>query len=164
MRLLALTTLVACVLIVLDPALCVAEEPTPAAGLNELRQQRERAAQRKRRIIFNNDGNSVVYHLNEVRAEALLADRTTGLVGTHVDSIFYCSWCAGFGQCTHVSELAEPFYATTGVFGANKTKDFHDKGLDPLQIMVEFCKANDIEIFWSMRMNDIQNRTHSGPS
>ena len=158
-RVLALAGLVASVLVVLGPQLFAAEGSSPASGMDRLRQQRKQAAHRKRRIIFNNDGNSIVYKLKdkEVSVEALLADRTTGLIGTHVDSIFYCPWSAGLGLCTHKSEIAEPFYAKTGVFGANMTKEFHDKGLDPLEIMVDFCKAKDIEIFMSMRMNDIHD-------
>ena len=132
---------------------------SPDSDLNQLRERRKEAAQRKRRIIFNNDGNTIVVSLKdkEVSAEALLADRTTGLVGTHVDSIFYCSWSASLGLCTHMGHVAERFYARTGDYTANRTREFHDKGLDPLRIMVEFCKANDIEIFWSMRMNDIHD-------
>ena len=138
---------------------CQADEVCTTAELTQLRQQRRQAAQRKRRIIFNNDGNSIVVSLagKEVSAQALLDDRTIPLLGTHVDSIFYCSWSTGLGLFTHMSEFVEPFYAKTGVYGANRPQEFHERGLDPLKIMVDFCRANDIEIFWSMRMNDIHD-------
>ena len=128
-----------------------------AYRLDRLRQDRTQAAARRRRIIFNNDGNSIVYHLKETTPEALLAARTTPLIGTQVDSIFYSSWGSGFGMFTHISDVAQPFVAKTGPFKANRTGDFHEKGLDPLQIMVDFGKKHDIEIFWSMRMNDIHD-------
>ena len=32
-----------------------------------------------------------------------------------------------------------------------------EQGTDPLKIMVDFCKKNDIEIFWTIRMNDIHD-------
>ena len=86
-----------------------------------------------------------------------MADRTTGLAGTHVDSIFYCTWGTGLSQFTHISDIVEPSYAKTGVFTANRTQEFHGKGLDPLEIMVQYCQSNQIEIFWSLRMNDIHD-------
>jgi len=156
-QLLMLAGLAAFVIVAFGPQLLAAGDSSAASHLGQLRRQRRQAAGRRRRIIFNNDGNSIAYALKEVSAEALLADRTKGLLGTHVDSIFYCTWSAGLALFTHKSALAEPFVATTGVFKANLTKQFRDRGLDPLQIMVEFCRANGIEFFWSMRMNDIHD-------
>ena len=126
--------------------------------LGELRKRRKQAAHRRRRVIFNNDGNSIMYRLGdkEVSREALLADRTIPLVGTHVDSIFYCT-SASLGMATHMSDVSEPFVSREGVFEANRTKAFHEAGLDPLEITVDFCRANGIEVFWSMRMNDIHD-------
>ncbi len=126
--------------------------------LGELRKRRELAAHRRRRVIFNNDGNTIMYRLgdDDISREALLADRTTPLLGTHVDSIFYCT-SAGLGMSTHMSEVSEPFISREGVFEANQTRAFHEAGLDPLEIMVDFCRANEIEVFWSMRMNDIHD-------
>lgn len=125
--------------------------------LNDYRQQRRQAAHRKRGIIFNDDGCAIVYTVKEATAEALLAERTTDLVGSHVGSIFYCPWTAGLGHVTFPSEVAEPFYADTGVFKTNMTRTFHEQGLDPVQIMIDFGRANGIEIFVSMRMNDIHD-------
>ena len=125
--------------------------------LSELRAQREQAKHRKRRIIFNNDGCDVVYNLKEVSPEALLADRTTGLIGSHVDSIFYCPWSGGLGHVSYISDVAEPFLAKTRVFAPNLIGAFHEAGLDPLQIMIDFCRENGIEIFMSMRMNDVHD-------
>ena len=127
--------------------------------LSELRRLREQAAHRRRRVIFNNDGCDIVYSLEgkEVCARSLLDDRTTGLVGTHVDSIFYVTWSGGLGHCTHMSDVAETFDATSGVFATNMTRQYHEAGLDPLQIMVDFGREHDIEIVWSMRMNDIHD-------
>src|SRR6185369_893591 len=47
--------------------------------------------QRQRRIIFNNDGNEPVYLCKTASKEELLRSRTTPLIGTQVDSIFYCT-------------------------------------------------------------------------
>lgn len=130
---------------------------THALTLDELRAQRAELAQRERRIIVNNDGNDAVYECAEATPEALLAARTTGLAGTQVDTIVYCTWCSGFGLCTHRSEVAEPFVTTEGAYEHNITAALFDQGTDPLQIVVDFCRANGIEVFWSMRMNDIHD-------
>ncbi|MDZ7617228.1 MAG: family 10 glycosylhydrolase, partial [Patescibacteria group bacterium] len=47
-------------------------------------------------------------------------------------------------------------------FGDNKTGEFIKQGTDPLKIMVEFCKKNDIEVFWTMRMNDTHDAAGPG--
>ena len=132
------------------------------ASLAQLKQQRKKAAHRQRRVIFNNDGNEPVYYCKEATAPALLECRTTALVGTHVDSIFYCTWSSGFGMFTHNTKVGEVFTckanppgaANKTGFSTNKTADFIEQGTDPLKIMVDFCKKHGIEIFWSMRMND----------
>src|SRR5690606_22396320 len=40
-----------------------------------------------------------------------------------------------------------------------------DAGTDPLAVVAEFCKAHEIELFWSLRMNDTHDgsRTDYGP-
>lgn len=73
---------------------------------------------------------------------------TTGLPGSHVDSIFY-STTQGFNYYTHNSEVSEIWYDPSGII-----KGLIDRGTDTLQIMVEFCHKHNIEIFWSMRIND----------
>jgi hypothetical protein len=132
-------------------------------SLAELRRVRKKAAHRRRRIIFNNDGNEPVYLLDEATPEALLACRTTPLLGSQVDSIFYCTWSSGFSFFTHNTKVGQVFDTTAnpkrpdnkrGGFSKNKTRDFIKQGTDPLKIMVEFCKKNKIELLWSFRMND----------
>ncbi len=126
-------------------------------GDSAMREMRKEAAHRQRRIIFNNDGNDAVYQCEEPTVEELLSKRTTPLVGTQCDTIFYCPWSAGFGQFTHNSQVAEVFTTKERIFSKNITADLIDQGTDPLQVMVDFCKAKDIEIFWSMRMNDVHD-------
>ncbi len=125
-----------------------------AAALDQLRVARGEAAHRQRRIIFNNDGNEPVYYCDQVSAESLLQCRTTPLVGSQVDAIFYCTWSSPFGCFTHDTKAGTLFTCTEKGFSKNKTREFIDRGLDPLKIMVDFGKQHGIEIFWSMRMND----------
>ncbi len=65
-----------------------------------------------------------------------------------MDSIFYAT-TEGFNYFTHRSEVSEVWQDPAGII-----EGLIEQGTDPLQIMTEFGKQNDIEIFWSMRVND----------
>lgn len=123
-------------------------------SMDEIRQQRKQAAHRKRRIVMDNDGNEPVYLMKKATAKALLDCRTTDLAGTQVDTIVYCTWSSGFSFFTHNTKVGEVFTCTAEGFSENKTKDLIAQGTDSLKIVTEFCRKNDIEVFWSMRMND----------
>ncbi len=142
-------------------ASCPAADAKDSAALKELRKARKIAAEKQRRIVFNNDGNEPVYYCNKATPEELLKNRTTGLLGSQVDSIFYCTWSSGFGYFTHATKVGYVFDTTDVAgdpkgkgFSNNKTAEFIKQGTDPLKIMVDFSKKNDIEVFWSFRMND----------
>jgi len=139
--------------------------PAKEFTLAQLRAGRKRLAQRQRKIIFNNDGCDAVYYCDKATPEALLKCRTSDLIGTQVDTISYCTWCSGFGYFTHRTKLGDVFTETSVAgapnkigFSNNKVGAFLQQGTDPLEIMVDFCKRNDIEIWWSMRMNDTHDR------
>lgn len=133
-------------------------EPTSASGesisLEQLRNERREAAQRERRVVFNNDGNEPIYLCQDTTPEELLRHRTSDLADTHVDAIFYCTWSSGFGMFTHDTQVGHVFNTQEGLFSKNKIDEMLAAGTDPLQVMVEFGKENAIEIFWSFRMND----------
>ena len=135
-------------------AVVVADDALAGNGLAEIREKRKQAAHRKRRIVMDNDGNEVVYYMKDTTAKSLLDCRTTALLGTQVDTIVYCTWSSGFGFFTHNTKVGEVFDCTAEGFSKNKTKDLIAQGTDSLRIVTEFCRKNDIEIFWSMRMND----------
>ena len=114
-------------------AVAAAGSPRPAS-LEELKQQSKKAAHRHRRMIFNNDGDEVLYTKKETTPEALLALRTSPLLGSQVDSIFSSnSMC--FGHALHRSRVMEPFTCTDYVFQDNGLPQLMAKGLDPIQIM-----------------------------
>ena len=131
-----------------------ADDSAKITNLEELKQQRKKAAKRRRRIIFNNDGCDAVYFSKAATPEALLECRTTALVGTQVDTIFYCTWCSGFSNFTYNTKIGRVFTCTESQLSNNKVGQFIEQGTDPLKIMVDFCRNSGIEIFWSMRMND----------
>lgn len=127
--------------------------------------QRADALNRQRRVILNNDGCDVLYFPSKetITAENLLALRTTPLAGTHVDTLFYCTISSGFGCFTHDTKVGSVLDwdvgGPLGVKGVvNATRPLIEQGRDCLQIMVDFCHSNGMEIFWSIRMND----THDG--
>ncbi len=113
--------------------------------------KRKQAASRRRRIIFNNDGGDFYLGKNDGTAAALLANRTTPLLGSQVDSIFYCT--GGFNIYTHRSPDTE-FWMLYERGEKTLLPEILASGTDPLQIMTGFCRKHGIEIFWTMRMND----------
>ena len=151
------TTLFVLLVFAIGPA--QADEPLSIA---QLRADREAAAQRERRIIFNNDGNEPVYLCQDTTPNELLRHRTSPLVNTHVDTIFYCTWSSGFGMFTHDTKVGNVFKTKEGLFSKNSIEKMLDAGTDPLQVMADFGKQNDIEIFWSFRMNDTHDAGLSG--
>ena len=114
----------------------------------EMRKLRKEAAQRRRRVIFNNDGGEPYKGGAASTPQELLAQRTTDLAGSHVDSIFY-STDHGFNYYSHRTSVAEVRYDDHG-----HMKALIEQGTDPLQIHVDFCRRQGMEIFWSMRVND----------
>jgi Glycosyl hydrolase-like 10 len=119
----------------------------------DLARERKQAAHKKRRIIMNNDGNDCRGH-REGEAhtpQAMLARRTTPLVGSQVDAIFYCTGV--FDLYTNNSKETELHILAPNNerFWAN---DLIAQGRDPLEIMIDFGHKHNLEVFWSMRMND----------
>jgi len=129
----------------------------------ELKRERKRLAHRRRRIIVNSDGNDAVVQCTAATPQALHRCRLIGIKGTQVDSLFYCTWSVGLAAQTYNTKVGEVFDykgrpentpAGHPGFTKNMTGDFIKRGTDPLNIVVDFCKRNDIEVFWSLRMND----------
>jgi hypothetical protein len=136
----------------------MAADLRPLASLDELRAARTQAAERPRRVIFNNDGNEPVYLCKTTSPEELLSYRTAPLAGTHVDAIFYCTWSSGFGLFTHGTKVGEVFATREGLFERNFAPTMLAAGTDPLRVMTDFGRKQGIEVFWSFRLND----THDG--
>lgn len=161
MPLLALPLLAALCLLLVPAPLAAQPAAGPALTLQQLRALRAQAAHRPRRMIFNNDGDDVIYYQKEPTAEALLARRTTPLLGSQVDSIFYSnSLC--FGSALHASRVFEPFTSREDLFKDNAMGEYLARGLDPIAVMADFCHRNGLEIFWDMRMNDTHDAGLSG--
>jgi hypothetical protein len=123
-----------------------------------MKEARKAAANRKRRILFNDDGGGVIKRIKSPTAQAILDDCFSQVAGTHVDTILYCTKSAGFGLFTHFTKVGQVFTTREDLYANNQMEALIEAGIDPLQVMIDFAKKNKIEIFWSMRMND----THDG--
>ncbi len=132
------------------------------SGLAELRVQRARLA-RRRRVIFNNDGCDALYFpANQAPTPAnFLGVRTRPLLGSDVTTVSYCTISSGFGNFTHRTRVGSvltrdmPFWKGH----RNITRFLIARGTDPLALVVDFCRQNRLECFWSMRMNDTHDQS-----
>ena len=134
--------------------------------LSELRVQRKEMAQKRRRIIYNNDGDDIGGHSRETpkggkidTAEALLAARTKAILGSQVDSIFYHSTRGmkiyyGAGAFKTLYDFPSP---QNLIPLQNGRALIANTGEDALEIVVAFAHQHDLEIFYSNRMNDIHD-------
>ena len=97
--------------------------------------------QRKRRIIFNDDGDTrQVKHPGSKSKEAFLSARFERTLGTHVDTYVFC---VGDG-------MDNPY---------GRPKDCPAD--DPEALNIEAAHANSMEVFASLRMNDIHESLSS---
>ena len=127
-------------------------EATEVAALDAARRD---AGRIRRRVIFNNDGDDIWAKGADTR-EKFLAVRHTPLLGTNVDSIFYCT-TQSFNHFTHDTRVAEIFRAKGGQFADNQLSRFLDQKTDGLRMSSEFALANGLETIWTLRMNDIHD-------
>lgn len=131
-----------------------------ATGQNAptIKEHRQAAANRPRRLIMDNDGNEAVT-MKALTAEDFLKQRTSALAGTGLDCIFYCS-NATFTLSTRPSKVWQPRdYRLSGRPNAYSVAELEAAGIDPLKLVVEFGKKNHIEVFSSIRVNDVHDHS-----
>ena len=113
--------------------------------------KRHELAHRQRRIILNDDGNVVIYYPKNLplTAENVLVQRTSPLLGSQVDSLFYCPISSGFSYFTHNTKvgtvLEHPIADKSGDYVPNTrniTRDLINQGTDALKMIVDFARAN----------------------
>jgi len=152
--------------------------------LSNLRKDRKSMARRKRRLVFNNDGDDVFRLGKNGASDALLGDalrkktgtypmtregllevRTSNLAGSHVDSIWYWGSCGmklffGDGPFSRLYRVEDGPYYQRGFVPYQKL--IAECGKDNLEIMIDFCRQQGWEIFYSNRMNDIHESIFDG--
>ncbi len=142
-------------------ALAAAGTPFPGSAqrLDSLQAARRRAAHRKRRIIFNDDGDDA-WMAKEPTPEAFLATRLAPCVDTQVDTVFYCT-TEDIGYYLHRSKIADLFTRPhPGLPISAKVKlvaALAEQGTDVLEVALEFLHAHGKEVFWSHRMNGMED-------
>ncbi|MCY3756469.1 MAG: family 10 glycosylhydrolase [Acidobacteria bacterium] len=109
---------------------------------------RKAAVERQRRVIFNNDGDDLLHLAGPATAEKFLSVRTDHAAGTMVDSVFYFS-----------RRPISPLYtgSVTREPLAGRLRDLARQGTDDLRLVIEASRKQGMEVFWSMRMNDIHD-------
>jgi len=141
--------------------------PTPKLTLPQLRELRRTLARRPRRIIANNDGCDCLYFPkdHEATPQAFLDARTTALADTQVGAIAYCTISSGFGNFTHNTAAGavltrHPYDYGIAPTKRNITQELISQGADCLQLVLGYAHEHDIEVLWSMRMNDTHDVAH----
>jgi len=121
---------------------------------------RAAARRRRRRIIMNNDGCDCYVRPNSpgLTAADLLEARTAALAGSFVDTIFYCTNRDGASIFSHRTEVGGYFTRRDDRHALNLCPALAAAGTDPLAVMVDWGRQQNVEVFWSLRMND----THDG--
>ncbi len=128
---------------------------------------RRAARWRRRRIIYNNDGDDAIYARDGAESEHDVAEgltvrtsgelmgdflqaRSTPLIGSQVDSNWFCSCMAGL-TFSHHTKLG-------GFIGRGMPQELIDQyGKDTVQVQQDFSREHGMEFGWSLRMNDIHD-------
>ncbi|MDO5580772.1 MAG: family 10 glycosylhydrolase, partial [Planctomycetia bacterium] len=131
---------------------------------DEYNKERDRLAW-QHRISHNNDGCDAFYYPanKEATVQGFLERRAANLPKTGITTMTYTPQSAGFGLFTHKTKKGEFLtWSDENTKGTkNIAKDLADQGKDVLQIMIEFSHKNNLECFFSMRMNDTHDAASS---
>ena len=132
--------------------LAVAERKESA----QLANQRAEMKGRQRRIIYNNDGYEMFLD-GANTPDGFLALRMKAALDTQVDSIFYCTGAAT--MFTHQARVGETYgkYAEGWTLTKNIEALDEKYQTDALALTVDFCHENDLEVFFTHRINDIHD-------
>ncbi len=130
------------------------------ATLHDMKKARKAAAWRRRRIMYNDDGCDTRPFSTP---EEFLALRLKQLAGTQVDTICFCSGGGGLFWA-HVPKVGEAIGEFVPDSEAQYVKDLcsglralEKLGTDPLAEAVRFGHSQDMETFWSCRMNNTED-------
>lgn len=137
------------------------------SSIEEYRNLRKNKLNKSRNLIHNNDGNDVIYYPADhaFSVKNLMDMRSSGLIGTDVTTLSYTTIASGFGNFTHQTNVGEMLLEHGYEFGIqnearNVTTEMLDIGTDPLRENVKFAHENNMEIFWSNRINDTHDAAH----
>ena len=128
------------------------------ANLSEsaaMRRQRAAAASRSRRIIYNNDSGDI-YPAGADTPAGFLAQRMEATQNSQVESVFYCTGATTmFSHLARVGETYGEFVTTQGL--GDNIERLKAAGHDVLDLVIEFCRDEGLEVFFTHRINDIHD-------
>jgi hypothetical protein len=134
-----------------------AEGERPKLEESDLKKLRKQAANRPRRIVYNDDG---CHGPSRNTPQELLACRVRQVTDTQVDTICYCTGGGGLFWA-HQPNVGEVLGASVEEGHAPYVKQMRDgliamkkQGTDPLAVVVEHGHKHEMEVFWSYRMNN----------
>jgi hypothetical protein len=149
-------------------ALSAAEEsPRAAVESSELTVLRRQAIQRRRRLIYNDDGCGPIMQPGGDTPTGFLNganSRMRPLPGTQVESVFICSGATHV--LNHPTKVAESYADVTEKYQIggewalmrNNMRALEKAGTDAVQLTVDFCRRHQFEVVYSHRINDIHNQ------
>jgi hypothetical protein len=133
-----------------------AATPPPRPGTRDT--ARKQAAWRRRGIIYNNDGYDVFNTQVPATKEGFLSVRMDHIADCGVGTVFYCTTISSV--FTHNSKVLE-VYGANGGPGASRSNRIlpalQRLGTDPLRLVIERCREQKMEVFWTLRLNDIHD-------
>lgn len=121
-----------------------------------MKRSADQQARQHRRVIFNNDGDDAMYHAQGDTPEDLLAVRAVPVTGTGVTTMFYCM-NGPIGLFQNNTNIGKVLMDDLTPDTRNITRALVAAGTDPLEIMVAYCREHGIEIFSTVRMNDVHD-------
>jgi hypothetical protein len=129
----------------------------------EMARLRQEAKSRRRRLIYNNDGNDMSLK-QHATPEEFLAQRIIPALNTQVDSIFYCT--GGTTHYDHETSVADTSYYLHEQFNFKDTQPINrhanmrmlrKAGADCLSLVTRHVHEAGLEVFWTHRINDIHD-------
>lgn len=154
---LILSAIACAICLIAAPTPTMAESERPKLEIKDLKELRIKAANRARRIVYNDDGCHAV---KGTTAEDWLACRVKQVINTQVDTISYCTGGGGVFW-SHQPKVGEVLGAWVEEGHGAYTKQMRDiliamkkQGTDPLAVVIDYSHKNNMEVFWSYRMNN----------
>ena len=126
-----------------------------------LTQARKRAARRQRRIIYYDDGAQTSRSYDS--PETFLETRLNQIIDTQVDSVWYCTSSSGTIMGTHLSKTGDNYADLPADVGEpigqlrKQVLALKAHGTETLRLAIDFCHQRDMEVLFSLRMNDIHD-------
>ncbi len=135
----------------------------PSRESAEMARMRQEAKSRRRRLIFNNDGNDMSAGPHE-NPESFLSERIVPALGTQVDTVFYCTGVSTlFDHDTNVAERSDDlqeqmnFKNLRPINRHANMRMLRKAGYDSLSLVTQRVHEAGLEVFWTHRINDIHD-------